>query len=213
MTSLSDDNQADIIEAFNLTYRYLDDLLNIDTPYFVGMVNQMYPPELQLNKANTSCTEAPFLDLNLSFPNDFASSKIYDKHDDFDFDIVNFPFLDGDVPRRPYYGMYISQFIRFARVCSHVEDFNARNKCLTAKLLKQDYRYQKLKKAFSKFYRRHHELVSKFNVRLKSLLHQGLSEPECYGDLVYKFKKSMGRTDFSNQFRRIIICRKRIGYD
>ena len=80
-------------------------------------------------------TEAPFLDLHLSISNDFVSSKIYDKRDDFDFDIVNFPFLDGDVPRRPSYGVYISQLIRFARVCSHVDDFNTRNKCLTAKLL------------------------------------------------------------------------------
>ena len=103
---------------------------------------------------------------------------IYDKRDDFDFDIVNFPFLDGDVPRRPSYGIYISQLIRFARVCSHVDDFNTRNKCLTAQLLKQDYRYHKLRKAFPKFYRRHYELISKFNVGLKSLLHQGLSEPE-----------------------------------
>ena len=107
MTSLSCDNQADIIEAFNSTSRYLDDLLNIDNPYFEGIVNQMYPPELQLNKANTSDTEAPFLDLHLSIPNGFVSSKIYDKRDDFDFDIV-FPFLDGDVPRRPSYRVYIS---------------------------------------------------------------------------------------------------------
>ena len=168
MTSLSGDNQADIIEAF-ATSRYLDDLLNIDNPYFEGMVNQIYPPELQLNKANTSDTEAPFLDLHLSISNGFVSSKMYDKRDDFDF-----PFLDGDVPRRPY-GVYISQLIRFARVCSHVhvEDFNARNKCLTAKLLKQGCRYYKLRKAFSKFYR-----------QLKLLLHQGLPEPEFYGDLV-----------------------------
>ena len=87
----------------------------------------------------------------------------------------------------PLYGVYISQLIRFARVCSHVDDYNACNKCLTAKLLKQGYRYHKIRKIFSKFYRRHYELVSKFNVGLKSLLHQGLSEPEFYGDLVYKF--------------------------
>ena len=134
--------------------------------------------------------------------NGFISSNIYDKRDDFDFDIVNFPFSDGDVPRRPSYGVYISQLIRFARVCNHVEDFDARNKCLTAKLLKQSYRYHKLREAFSKFYRRHHELVSKFNVGLKSLLHQGLSEPEFYGDLVYKFKKIIGRTDFQISFEK-----------
>ena len=93
MTSLSGDNQADIIEAFNSTSRHLDDLLNIDNPYFEGMVNQIYPPELQLNKANTSDTEAPCLDLHLSISNGFVSSQIYDKHDDFDFDIVNFLFF------------------------------------------------------------------------------------------------------------------------
>ena len=62
MLSLSDNNQTDIIEAFNSTSRYLDDLLNIDNPYFEQMVGQIYPTELQLNKANSSDTEAPFLD-------------------------------------------------------------------------------------------------------------------------------------------------------
>ena len=114
--------------------------------------------------------------------NGFVSSKIYDKRDDFDFDIVNFPFLDGDVPRSTSYGVYISQLIRFARVSSHVADFNARNKSLTNKLLQQGYRYHELRKTFSKFYRRHYELVFKFNVGLKTLLHQGLSEPGFYGD-------------------------------
>ena len=127
------------------TFRSQVSFINIDNPYFEGMVKHIYPPELQLNKANTSDTEAPFLDLHLhvSISNGFVSSKIYDKRDDFDFDIVNFPFLDGDVPRRPSYGVYISQLIRFARACSHVDDFNTRNKCLIAKLLKQGYRYHK----------------------------------------------------------------------
>ena len=83
MTSLSGDYQADIIETFNSTSRYLDDLLDINTPYFEGMVNQIYPPELQLNKANSSDTEAPVLDLHLSISNGFVSSKSYDKRDDF----------------------------------------------------------------------------------------------------------------------------------
>ena len=101
---------------------------HLDNPYFEGMVNQIYPPELQLDKANASDTEAPFLDLHLSISNGFVSSKIYDKRNDFDFDKVNFPILDGDVPRRPSYGVYISQLINFARVCSHVDDFITRKK-------------------------------------------------------------------------------------
>ena len=144
------------------------------------------------------------MELHLSISNGFVSSKIYDKRNDFNSDIANFPFLDGDVPRRPSYGVYISEVIRFARICSHVDDFNTRNKCLTAKLLKHGYRYHKLRKVFSKFYRRHYELSSKSNVGLKTLLHQGLSEPEFYGYLVYKFKKIRGMTDFSDQLRKKI---------
>ena len=93
MTSYSDVRQAEIIEAFKSTSRYLDDLLNIDNPYFEGIVNRIYPPELQLNEANTSDTEAPFLDLHLFISSEFVSSK----RNDFDF--VNFLFLDGAVPR------------------------------------------------------------------------------------------------------------------
>ena len=100
MKSLSRKNQADIIVAFNSTSRYLDDLLNIDNIYFDHMEDRIYPTELQLNRANSSDTEAPFLDLNLSISNGTVSTKIYAKRDDFDFDIVNFPLLDGDVPRR-----------------------------------------------------------------------------------------------------------------
>ena len=81
----------------------------------------------------------------------FVSSKIYDKRDDFDFDIVNFPFLDGDVLRSSSYGVYISQLVRFARVSSHVTDFSVRNKILTGKLLHQGYQYHKLRKDFPNF--------------------------------------------------------------
>ena len=87
----------DLIDAFNSTSRYLDDLLNIDNIHFEHMVHKIYPAALQLNKANASDTEAAFLDLHLSIQNDTVSTKIYDKRDDFNFDIVNFPFLDGDV--------------------------------------------------------------------------------------------------------------------
>ena len=164
MLSLSDNNQTDIIEAFNSTSIYLGDLLNIDNLYFEQMVGQIYLTELQLKKANSSDTEAPFLDLNLSITKCIASSKIYDKRDDFNCEIVNFPFLDGDHHCSSSYGVYISHLIRFARVCSNVDDFNNRNLFLTAKLLKQGYRYHKIRKTFSKFYHRHSELIVKYSI-------------------------------------------------
>ena len=92
MMSLSDAKQADIIDAFNTTSRYLDDIININNVYFDNMVSQIYPSELQLNETNTSDAEAAFLDLHLSSSNDIVSTKNYDKRDDFDFEIVNFPF-------------------------------------------------------------------------------------------------------------------------
>ena len=96
---------------------------------------------------NFSDTEAPFLDLNLSITNGIVSSKIYDKWDDFNFEIVIYSFLDGNIPRSLSYGVYISQPIRFARVCSNVDDFNNWNLFLIAKLLKQAYSYHKIQKS------------------------------------------------------------------
>ena len=149
MMSLSNDKQADIIDALNTTSRYLDDNLNINNVYFDNTVSQIYPSELQLNKTNTSDTEAAFLDLHLSISSDIVSTKIYEKRDDFDFEIVNFPFLHGDVPRSISYGVYMSQLIHFARASSHVADFYTRNKLLTQKFLKQVYGYHKLRKTVS----------------------------------------------------------------
>ena len=152
------------------------------------------------------------MNLHLSILDGFVSSKMYDKRNDFDFDIVNFPFLDGDVPRTTSYGVYISQLIRFARVSSHLADFNARNKNLTAKLLQQGIGIINFGKLFSK-YLRNFEFVSKYNSGLRSLLQQGLSEPEFYGDLVYKLRKIVGKTEFPDQFKNIIMRFKRIGYN
>ena len=151
----------------------------------------------------------------MSISNYIVSTKIYDKRDDFEIEIVNFPFLDGDVPCSTSYGVYTSQLIRSARASSNVADFNIRNKLLTQKLLKQGYPYHKLRKTFSKLNRRYYDLISKFQVGLKSLLRQGLSELDFHGDLVYKLKplKIVGSNNFSAQFIKIISHYKKIGYN
>ena len=160
-------------------------------------LSQIYPAELQLLKL-TLLIPRP----RLSILDGFVSSKIYDKRDDFDFDIVNFPILDGDVPRTTSYGVYISHIIRFARVSSHLPDFNAHNKSLTAKLLQQGIGFINFgKRTFSKFYRCHYELISKFYTGLRPLLQLDLSEPEFNGDLVYKFRETVGKIEFSDQFK------------
>ena len=109
MKPLTRENQADIIQAFNSTSRCLDDFLTTNNIYFDQMLYRIYPTELQLNSKNSSDTEAPFLDFNLCISNGTVSTKLYDKRDDFDFDIVNFLFLDGDISWRTSYGVYISQ--------------------------------------------------------------------------------------------------------
>ena len=138
------------MDAFNTTSRYLADILNVDNVYFDTMISQIYALELQLDNTNICDTKAAFLDLHLSTSNDIVSTKIYDKRDDFEFEIVIFPFLDGDVPLSTSYGVYISQLICFAGTSSHVStcNFNTHNKLLTQKLLKQGYRYHKLCKTF-----------------------------------------------------------------
>ena len=132
---------------------------------------------LVCNKANASDTEAAFLDLNLSIHNNKVSTKIYDKRDDIDFDIVIVMFRSL---RRPSYGVYVSMLIRFAGASLHVNDFNNLNKFLTAKLLMQFYRYHKFRKANSKSCRRHFELIERYHVSLKKLLQHGISKPEFY---------------------------------
>ena len=145
MSDLQKSKRFDLIDMFNDTSRYLDDIFTIDNPEFEKHISGIYPAELQLNKANTSDKETSFLDLNIKVIGSDIHTSVYDKRDDFGFPIVNFPWLSGDVPRLPSYGIYISQLVRFARCCTSV-----------------GYRYHKLRKTFRKFFRSYSELLSKF---------------------------------------------------
>ena len=142
--------------------RYLDNILNINNVYFDNMVSQIYPLELQLNKANTSYTEAAVLILAFVHQIILFQPQFMINVTIFVFEIVNSPFFDDDVPGSTSYGVYISLLIRFARASSYAADFNTCNKLLTQKRFKQGYQYHKLRKTFSKFYRRYYDLISKF---------------------------------------------------
>ena len=111
---------------FNDTSRHLDDIFILDDTEFEKHIPDIYPMELQLNKANTSDKETSFLDINIkSFDSDVHTS-VLDKRDEFGFPIVNFPWLSGDVPRLQSYGIYISQLVRCARCCTSVLDFHSK---------------------------------------------------------------------------------------
>ena len=123
MSNLHKSKLCDLIDTFIDTSRYLDDIFTINNPEFEKHIPDIYPRELQLNKANTSNKETSFIDLNIKVIGSDVHNSVYDKCDDFGFPIVNFPWLSGDVPRLPSYGVYISQLVRFARCCTSVSGF------------------------------------------------------------------------------------------
>ena len=98
------------------------------------------------------------------------STRLYDKRDDFDFHIVNFPFLSSNIPSGPSYGVYISQLIRYAQCCSHYDDFRYRHKCLVDRLLSQGYKALRLEKSFKKFYGRYQDLIEKYRRSVNAMV-------------------------------------------
>ena len=131
----------------------------------------IYPAELEIKDTTDSSMSASYLDLTLEIDQDqHLTTKIYDKHDDFDFSIVNFPFLCSNIPESPAYGVFISQLIRYSRACSGYLDFLLRGKLLTSKLLQQGYKSYKLRNTFRKFYGRHHELTDRYNMSVSQII-------------------------------------------
>ena len=192
----------DLIDIFNDTSRYLDDIFTIDSPEFEKYIPDIYPAELQLNKANTSGNETSFLDLNIKVIGSDIHTSVYDKRDDFGFPIVNFPWLSVDVPRLPSYGIYISQLVRFARCCTSVLDFHSTN---TSKLLIQGYRYHKLRKPFGNFFRLYSEILSKFgDISFLEYVSKGISHLAFYGDLVYKLRRVKDTPNFISSGSKIV---------
>ena len=146
ISDLQKSKRFDLIDIFNDTSRYLDDIFTVNNPEFEKHISDTYPAELQLNKANTSDKETSSLDLNIKVVGSDIHTSVYDKRNDFGFPIVNFPWLSGDVPRLPSHGIYISQLVRFARCCISVLDFHSKNLKITSKLPTQGYRYLKRRK-------------------------------------------------------------------
>ena len=112
-----------------------------------------------------------YLDCYLYIDNKKLTTRLYDKRDDFNFAIVNFPFLSSNIPSAPAYGIYVSQLIRYARTCSNYQNFMERGKVLTTKLLSQGYQKTKLVATLKKFYGRHHDLVNPYNVAVSRIVY------------------------------------------
>ena len=135
-----------LARSFNPCYRYIDDLIVFNNEKFGNYVKEIYPSQLTVEKANTSDDLENYLDLTFIIEsNNRLYTKLYDKRDDFDFHIVNFPFLSSNIPSSPSYGVYISQLIRYARCCSYYDDFGYRHKRLVDRLLSQGYEVKRLR--------------------------------------------------------------------
>ena len=134
--------------SFNYTFRYIDDVLSLNNTNFENYLHRIYPSELEIKNTTVSSNSASYLDLFLEYDKDSRlTCRLYDKRDDFDFPIVNFPFLDSNIPSSPAYGVYISQLIRYSRACSNYHDFLKRTITLTDRLLRQGFMESKLKEA------------------------------------------------------------------
>ena len=173
----------------------------------------IYPAELQLNKANTSDKETSFLDLNLKGIGSDIHTSVYDKRDDFEFPIINFPWLSGDVPRLPSYGIYISQLVRFARCCTSVLDLHSK----ISKLLQNCWHRVK---EITSFEKKH--LESSLNhtpnfcrnlVIFQEYVSLGISHPVFYGDLVYKIRRVKDTPNFISSGSKIVKRLRRRQYD
>ena len=152
-----------LARSFNLCYRYIDDLIVFNNKKFLDYLKEIYPSQLTVEKANKWDHLADYLDFTFIMDSrGKLSTRLYDKPDDFDFHIVNFPYLSSNIPSGPSYGVYISQLIRYARCCSHFDDFRYCHKCLVDQLLSQSYIALRLEKSFKKFYSRHQDLIEKY---------------------------------------------------
>ena len=130
----------------------------------------MYPAELEIKDTTESTTSASYLDLLLSIWRDGQlHTSIYDKRDDFNFHITNFPFLSSNISS-PAYAVFVSQLIRYARACTSYECLILRARRLSSKLLKQGYLVERLKSSFRKFYGRYGDLIRQYEVTLSRML-------------------------------------------
>lgn len=171
-----------LARTFNLAFRYIDDVLSLNNKYFCDHLHRIYPTELDIQDTTDSHNSASYLDLFLKHDtNGHLTTNLYDKRDDFDFPIVNFPFLCSNIPASPAYGMYISQLIRYSRACSQYKHFLERCVLLTNKLLRQGYVELRLKTALKKFYGRHRELVSSYGKSVNHIIEDIFSSTSAGG--------------------------------
>ena len=157
-------------QQLNFTYRYVDYVLSLKNTKFAEYLEFICPRELEIKETMETAASSSYLDCYLYIDNEKLTIRLYDRRGDFNFPIINFPFLSSNIPSAPAYGVYVSQLIRYARTCSNYQDFMERGKELTTKLLSQGYQKAKLVATLKKFYGRHHDLVNPYNMAVSRIV-------------------------------------------
>ena len=160
-----------LAQSFNLTFRYIDDVLSLSNTKFEDHLHLIYPNELEIKNTTDTQKSASYLDLYIQIDkNGHLNTKLYDKRDDFNFQIVNFPFLSSNIPASPAYGVYMSQLIRYSRACTSYRDFLSRGKILTSKLIQQGFLKQRLITILKKFYGRCPQLIKPYHISVSQII-------------------------------------------
>ena len=160
-----------LARSFNLCHRYIDYLIVFNNKKFGDYVKEIYPSLLTVEKVNTSDDLTNYPDLTLIIgSNNRLYTKLYDKRDDFDFYIVNFPFLSSNISSCPSYGVFISQLIRYARCCSYYDDYGYRHKLLVDRLLSQCYEVKRPRNSLKTFQGKYPDLIRKCQRSVKDMM-------------------------------------------
>ena len=163
--------RKNLASQFNFTYRYIDDVLSINHSNFKDYLHEIYPSELEIKETTESDRSASYLDILLTYDdNGHLNTSLYDKRDDVNFHIINFPFLSSNIPSSPAYGVFVSQLIRYARACSKYDNFIVRARRLASKLLIQGYVIQRLKSSLRKFFGRYGDLIKTYEIPLSRMI-------------------------------------------
>ena len=135
LDKLIKESKRKLARKFNLSYRYIDDLISFNNKRFKEFISDIYPKELIISETIESTSVASCLDLLFTRDKSKNKAKLYDKHDTFGFHIVKFPIMSSNIPSAPVYVVYASQLIRYVRCCSNYSDFLSRHRVLVTRLL------------------------------------------------------------------------------
>ena len=176
LDKLIKEGKRKLARRFNLSYRYIDDLISFNNKRFKEFISDIYPKELTISETTEPTSVASYLDL--LFTRDRSNNittKLYDKRDAFGFHIVNFPFMSSNIPSAPAYGVYASQLVRYGRCCSSYSDILIRHRALVKRLLSQGYKVNRLSNTFKKFYGRHTDLVGQYKKNVCQMFADSIS--------------------------------------